>query len=138
MKKYYDENSDKWYEYDNRGMIILSSNSKNRYSTNSRTTPLHTQPHYTEDDFKHAQTVFGQDVKGLGWDYDDRIREWDYNKANMAWEKAKESGHTMRSANFYEDYLSEYFGKPVDLICIKAGFNVSNGYPYCVFGYKFK
>ena len=112
-------------------------NYKPDYSTQARNVPLYTQPHYTEDDFKNAQLVFGNDqIVGLSWDYSDRLQEWNYQKNEDAWTKAKESGCVARSADFYQVYLSEYYNKPIRLYAVMAGVNCSNGYPYAVFGHK--
>jgi hypothetical protein len=97
---------------------------------------LETHPHYTDDRFKKEQTVFGKEEDGIGYDYSDRLREWDYSKAEASVKAANESGATPRTCKWYEAYLSAYFGKPIEIKHIIAGVNRSNGYPYCVFGYK--
>jgi len=107
------------------------------HHTNNRNQKLHSQPHYTEDYFKEARVVFGSKENGLGYDYDDRLWQHDYEKHEKAWEEACNSKFTKYSANFYEFYLSKYFDKKVHLGCVMAGVNRSNGYPYVVFGYKF-
>ena len=99
---------------------------------------LYTQPHYTDERFRKEQTVFGAEESNLSYDYDDRIRQWDYQKHEMAWDLAKKTGHKVGSQRFYEAYLSKYFGKPILLKHVIAGVNRGNGYPYVVFGYKFK
>lgn len=94
-------------------------------------------PHYTNDYFRTARVVWGVDKKGLIWEYSDRLWEWDWDKAEAAAKKASES-HQVRTAAWVEAYLSAYFEKEVEIVCIQAGFNVSNGYPYQVFGFKEK
>lgn len=94
-------------------------------------------PHYTNEYYKHARSVFGKETKGISYDYSDRLWEWDYEKSKAAFEVANSSQHKKDSANYFEVYLSEYFGKPVEILHILAGFNWANGYPYQVFGYKF-
>lgn len=106
--------------------------------------PLETSPHYTDKRFNNEQTVFGKIPQSgyghdnLHYDYSDRLWQWDYKKAEEAIAKANQSGSVPRSCKYYEAYLSAYFGKDVEIGHIVAGVNRSNGYPYCVFGYKFK
>ena len=107
------------------------------FHTNNRTTKLHTSPHYTEEYFSEARCVFGNEDDVEHTAYDDRIRQWDWEKSEKSWDTALESKETVRSANFYEKYLQEYFDKPsLHLTCIWAGVNRSNGYPYVCFGWK--
>lgn len=105
-------------------------------NTFDKNRPLHTSPHYTDDRFKKEQTVFGEEQSGLAYDYSDRLWQWDSDKAKEALEVAKNSGEVKSSAAYYEVYLSHYFGKPVEIGHIIAGVGRSNGYPYCVFGYR--
>jgi hypothetical protein len=104
-------------------------------ATFDKNKPLETMPHYTDTRFNKEQTVFGKAEKGLGYDYSDRIWQWDYSKAEEACKIADESGCTQKSCSWYEAYLSHFFGKKITIKHIIAGVNVSNGYPYCVFGY---
>ncbi len=111
-------------------------------TTWNKDAPLKTDPHYTETRFKTAQTVFGEPSKSpyghkdLNYDYSDRLWEWDYNKAKLSSETATATDATPKSARWYEAYLSAYFDKPIEIVHILAGYNVSNGYPYAVFGYR--
>lgn len=104
--------------------------------------PLETTPHYTDTRFQKEQTIFGKRPEspyghtGLHYDYSDRLWEWDYKKSKKAAKIAAESGATPKSCRWYEVYLSAYFGKSIEIEHIIAGVNRSNGYPYCVFGYK--
>lgn len=107
-------------------------------TTFDRDVALKTMPHYTDEHFRKEQTVFGRATPGLSYDYSDRLWQWDYEKAKQAAKIADASGFTVRSANYYECYLSAYFDKPIELKHIIAGVNHSNGYPYCIFGYKVK
>lgn len=95
---------------------------------------LHDYPHYSDDRFKEQQTIFGQEQKGLIYDYNDRLQQWDYELNERAWQYAAET-ETPHTASFYEKYLSGYRGAKVTLYHIIAGVNYSNGYPYLVFGY---
>lgn len=98
---------------------------------------LNTMPHYTDQRFKTAQTVYGAEERGLHYDYSDRLWEWNYDKAEAANKVAQEQGHPIRSCAYYEAYLTAYFGKPTEIKHILAGWNVATGYPYAVFGYRF-
>lgn len=81
---------------------------------------IHYDAHYSDNRFKVEQVVYGcrGNSQSLFWDYDDRLREWDYEKAPAAWKHATASGVTLRSARFYEEYLRYYYDKPIDLKCI--------------------
>ena len=107
-----------------------------QYKITNKNVPLETQPHYTNHRFDEAQVVFGEKINGLSWDYYDRLQQWDYEKSESAWKNSVDKNLVKRSANFYENYLSEYFGKKIEIVCIMAGVNRSNGDPYCVFGYR--
>ncbi len=102
----------------------------------SRTVELETAPHYSDSRFDKEQTVFGKAVPGLIYEYSDRLWQWDYDKSKEAFAEADKSGKTKNSANYYDVYLSHYFGKKIRVEHIMAGVNVSNGYPYAVFGYR--
>ncbi len=104
--------------------------------TDEKDVPLHTSPHYTDTRFKTAQTVFGGKCKGIGYDYSDRLWQWDYDKADRATKIANESSAQSKSCHWYEAYLSAYFGRRIEIKHILAGYNISNGQPYCVFGYR--
>jgi hypothetical protein len=62
-------------------------------TTSNKNAQLHTDPHYTDRRFKQAQTIFGErDSAGRGhahltYVYSDRLRQWDYDKHESAWEK---------------------------------------------------
>lgn len=100
-------------------------------------TPIH-RPHYSDERFSRGKehTLYGAEQKGLSYDYSDRLWQWDYTKAKNASKAATEAGLTAGSPHWYEHYLSTYFGKPVKLVHIIGGVNVSNGYEYFAFGYK--
>lgn len=99
--------------------------------------PLETCPHYTDARFDKEQTVYGAAEKGLNYEYDDRIVQWDYEKHKIAAKAATESGAKARTARWYNFYLSVFYGFDVEVRHIEAGVNRSNGYPYCVFGFHY-
>jgi hypothetical protein len=105
-------------------------------STNNMDAILEDCPHYSDNRFKNDQTIFGKEEKGLGYDYSDRICQWNYAKAEAASKKATEDGFTRRTARWYQAYLSNFFDRKIVLKHIIAGVNRSNGYPYLIFGYK--
>ncbi len=91
-------------------------------------------PHYTNDYFKTARTVFGKEQKGLEYSYSDRLPQWDNESYQRGREKALESEHTTNSPAWYEVLLKEFFTEDIKLVHVLAGFNLSSGYPYYVFG----
>jgi len=103
-----------------------------------KNTPLNVFPHYSDKRFKTAQDIFGKETSDLNYEYSDRLVQRDYDLSRLAMEIADNSKHPKYSANYYEVYLTEYFGEPVEVKNIKAGVNLSNGYPYLVFGFKLK
>ena len=100
---------------------------------------LKLSPHYLHDmpTFRSDQVVFGKEEDGLNWEYSDRLWGWDWDKAKAAWQKSIDECHTKGSADQVESFLSLYFGKPVDLVCVISGVNRGNGYPYNVYGFKY-
>ncbi len=106
-------------------------------TTFDKNAALETEPHYSDHRFKKERTVFGEAVEGLHYDYSDRIWEWDRDKAKAAAKKANNSGADPRTCRWYEAYLSSFFEKPVEISHIVSGVNHSNGYPYCIFGYRY-
>jgi hypothetical protein len=82
-----------------------------------------------------THVIYGKREEGLSWDYSDRLWQWDSDKAKKSAELARQK-FTPRTANYYQEYLCQYFDEKIVLNCIIAGVNVSNGYSYLVFGYK--
>lgn len=103
-------------------------------------------PHYTDERYRHAQTVYlaagcklsqghSEYVQGAEYVYSDRLREWDWNKAEAARKAAREQYPDYDTAACLEAYLRLYYDKPhLALVHIMAGFNWATGYPYQVFG----
>lgn len=99
---------------------------------------LYTNPHWTDERFtKQDQIVFGTDnvTPHTKIDYADRLRQWDYAKSEAAYEVANTSGKVKKSAQWYEAYLSAYFGKPMHLDGLVVGINRSDGYATQCFYY---
>ena len=81
--------------------------------------------------------LFGAQEEGLHYDYSDRLFQWNPEKSEVASNEANNSGRVKGSAEWYEKYLSVYCEEPVELKHVLAGVNLSDGYPYIVFGYRF-
>lgn len=104
------------------------------------------RPHYTNEYFKEARTVYlakgyrltsdDELVKGASYNYSDRIRQWDWKKAEAARDTATAQLPETSCAAHIEAYLRAFFDDPdLKLVHVMAGFNVSNGYDYQVYGY---
>lgn len=104
-------------------------------STFDRDCPLELRPHYSDDRFDEERAVFGQEEKGLFYNYSDRLWQADWEKSKEAAEAANASGATRDSATWLETWLSHWHGKKVDLKHVVSGVNKSNGHPYNVYGY---
>jgi hypothetical protein len=105
------------------------------YGTTDMDAVLYVDPHYTNEQFRHAQTIFGSREDGLFYEYSDRLWQRDYEKAEKAIDTATASGAKFRTARWYQVYLSAYCGKKIILKHMLAGWNWSTGYAYQVFGY---
>lgn len=107
-------------------------------------------PHYTNERFRDAQTVYlahstkliagqydGERVEGAEYNYSDRLRQWySWDKYEKAWHKATEQVAEVRCAKHDEIYLRLLTDDPkLKLVHIMAGFNLATGDPYQVFGY---
>lgn len=108
----------------------------------------HLRPHYTNEHFKTARTVYlargyklagadGETVKGASYNYSDRVRQWhkheDLERARNA---ANEATSERDSALWIEVYLQTLTGDAgLKVVHIMAGFNWSNGYDYQVYGF---
>jgi hypothetical protein len=95
--------------------------------------------HYSDPRFQGGkeETLFGSRRDGLNYVYSDRLVQWDSRKDRWAWEIASKE-YPQNSVAHRERYLSEYFGKPCTIEHVVVGVNVSNRYPYAVYGYTLK
>ena len=132
--------------YDKDGMFrkrVVDWPEVRRYVEQKRNVTLSVNPHYSNPLYSRGgtQLVFGVEkypgVERVNWEYSDRLWQWDWDKSQAAYETAKQSKCVQHSAKYYKTYLTAYYGKPVYLFGILAGVNVSNGYPYQVFGFTF-
>lgn len=112
------------------------------FTTDNKHEPLTLHPHYSNRHFDKPRTVFGPESEsssghdGLNYNYSDRLQQWDYSKHSAAWERANKSNATKDSAEFLEVYLSAYHGKPVEVVHVMAGVNLSSGYPWWCAGWR--
>jgi hypothetical protein len=103
------------------------------------------RPHYTNEVFKNAQTVYlakgyafdGEYVKGAEYNYSDRYRQWFSSELwDVAWSEAKKIDPSVSTAAATETFLRTIHEDPeLKLVHIMAGFNWSNGYDYQVYGF---
>ncbi len=95
-------------------------------------------PSYTDDYFRKARLIWGSNDVPF-WNYSDRIRSWFGEATSKAWDQAKADGFVPQSSAHVQRYLAIlHEDNDLELIGIQAGHNLSNGYPYQVFGYKYK
>jgi hypothetical protein len=124
-----------WWVY---GMLRGTPGGSDHVPVASKTSALH-RPHYSDRRFQSGKehTLYGRQEPGLHYVYSDRIWQWDYAKAERASAAATEAhGPIVSTPQWYETYLSAYFGIPLDLAHIIGGVNVSSGYEYYAFGYR--
>ncbi len=92
-------------------------------------------PHYSDNAFRPGgagTVIYGAAPKPgtARGEYADRMREWDYQRADTAWAAAiAECGET-RTARRIESYIRHYYGRPVRLLCIIAGTRPDNWYSW--------
>jgi hypothetical protein len=82
------------------------------------------------------RTIYGDKEDDLFYAYDDRLYQWDYEKAKSSREEVlRDKKIKPHTCAFYEKWLSLYYSKPIDLRHILIGVNVSSGFQYMVFGF---
>jgi hypothetical protein len=97
-------------------------------------------PHYTDERYRYPQTVYRapnvkRDDSSLGYEYDDRLWEWNYKKAEESSDAAKKEVGNNNTVMFFSNFLTRYFGKVIVVKHIMVGWNWSNGFSYKIFGY---
>lgn len=114
--------------------------------TSNRDKPLFLNPHYSNPIFNESRTVFVEKEwerkietgeSGLHYDYSDRLLSFYGEECDKGWDLAQKSGHPEGSANYIQVYLRHVYKKEVTLRHVLVGVNVSNGYPYRVYGSEF-
>lgn len=105
----------------------------------SKSSRLQFDAHYSDPRYQGGKErdLFGSRREGLNYVYSDRLVQGDYRKYEKSWEIATKECPPDSVAH-RERYLSEYFGKPCTIEHVVVGVNVSNGYPYAVYGYTVK
>lgn len=94
-------------------------------------------PHYSDDNWKGTQLIYGKKVEGVHVEYDDRLREFNYESYDRAHDFAT-SKCKCNTAGWWKEFMNSYFEKNVTIHYIMAGSNLSNGYPYWVLGFSFE
>jgi hypothetical protein len=93
-------------------------------------------PHYSNANWKGSELIYGKEKEGIHVDYDDRLRDFNYDQYDIAHETAsRKCKHN--TPGWWKEFVNIYFGKPTTIHYIMAGSNLSNGHPYWVLGYSF-
>lgn len=87
-------------------------------------------PHYTNDKWSEACVIWGCKAGASEWFYSDRMSN--NRDRHRAARKAAEPHHN-NTASWWEAYAAAYY-PGYRLVCLQAGSNLSNGYPYWVVG----
>jgi hypothetical protein len=96
---------------------------------------------YNDKRFKPGidRILFGREEEGLDWNYNDRLWEWDYKKAQQSNLSARNSGVGFRTPLYYQEFLRAYFDQPnLELVCIKGGYNAQTLSEFHLYGYRVK
>lgn len=94
--------------------------------------------HYSDPAYDgDGQIIFGGEVKGMRYEYDDRLCQWDRGKHDAAWEAAAEEHGKANTARRIESYLRHYYDDPgLELLAIRTGTRPFDGYPWYAYGFK--
>lgn len=92
--------------------------------------------HYSDPYWNKEKTIFGKTRKGLFYNYDDRLVQWDRKKHDEAVKAAEASGAKHSTVTWWEEYLTNYHGWAVTVEHVQAGTNRSSGFAYYIFGYN--
>lgn len=107
---------------------------------------LRTDLHYSDPEARKLLNVFGEEKRGLFYNYSDRIEGWDSKKWRKGLELAKEGSREVDSKSQYQVGSARYFEvalnhfhdvEDVNMGHIILGCNISTGYSYLVFGYRY-
>lgn len=89
---------------------------------------------------EYALETRGDKSKIDQWVYSDRLLQWDYDLTRkLMKEYFGESGdfYDHREFDDIQDFLRDRLcASELELISIRKGCNISNGYPYYIFGFK--
>jgi hypothetical protein len=77
--------------------------------------------------------------KGLEAVYSDRLQQWDYEKYERCCEEhPKAWRRPVGDRAAMSAWMTAYMGKPVDVVALAEGCNVSSGYPYWIVWFREK
>ena len=140
MAKFKRKSEDELFFYDDFGVSAHGGMRRSEYSgTFNLDAILDTYTNWNSSQADRERTIFGRKEEGLFYNYSDRLDEWDYEKGKRAREYAAELGADHRTGRYMTAMLSYFHdGAVVELRHVIAGCNRSNGYPYLIYGYKYK
>ena len=94
-------------------------------------------PHYSDSQWDHEKTVWGQEEPGIHYTYSDRLYEWDTALYHRCQEKTTtDLGSNVHTPRWMQYFLCLYEGKTVELRHITACCNRANGFPVFCYGYR--
>lgn len=106
------------------------------FSTQNPNVTLNTKPHYTDENYRYPQSVFGRAENDIVYIHTDFLWKINFSKAKKSLVIADKSGKRSRSAKWYEIFLSTYLDKKIEIKHILSGWNWATGYSYIILGYK--
>jgi hypothetical protein len=109
-----------------------TSNNK-EYCFPDKTDDRSTHP-YSYSPFFHWKSPDWKKIDNAS--YDDRMRQWDYDKWNAVRSRLSNGRFEYVGQEELNRMLTEYFDKPMICTALVEGCNVGNGYPYYVFYYR--
>lgn len=107
------------------------------YHTNDKNRVL-AHSHYSDPAFSVSggAVIFGEARDGIQYEYADRLRQWEPEKADDAWGKAVEECGKQRTAQRIERYLQIYYdNSDLDLVTVISGTQQFSGYPWYAYGF---
>ena len=139
---HYIDNNDEEFLIDHMGRMVPVQHKPRYIPVQSKTEHLqdlnpHYLHHHSAFDGGAEVLIFGSDKKvdGMQVNYADRLREWDRDAYENAHEQMKESTTKRQTAQWIEEWLGHYHGKPVTIHAIWSNYSPYNGYPYSAYGY---
>jgi hypothetical protein len=94
-------------------------------------------PFYSDERFADAPIVYqsAKCPKVVRWEYSDRLQQWDYTKDKNARKQASLlSDNASNDPLWHKTYLEAYY-PGATLWAIRAGYDLSSGHPYWVYGF---
>ena len=94
-------------------------------------------PFYNDERFANAPFVYKATncPQSLQWEYSDRLRQWDWDKHDLARQSASlVSNNPSNDPRWHKAYLESYY-PGATLWAIRAGYNLSSGHPYWIYGF---